>query len=61
MGAGTRGRVGVYSMNPFFFWYVGVVERQYAPYWADIVFADGKLWCRLQPSEQGQRWCVVLK
>ena len=41
-------------------WYVGKVGRLCKPYWADVIFPDGNLWCAVKPSERGSRWHPVV-
>ena len=41
-------------------WYVGEVLRLCRPHWADMSFSDGKLWCRVMPSERGARWLPLV-
>jgi hypothetical protein len=40
-------------------WFVGTVSRISKGNWADIDFADGKLWCAVKESERGSRWVAL--
>ena len=43
-------------------WFVGKVLRVgKQDYWVDVMFVDGKLWCKLDPSERGPlgRWVML--
>ena len=42
-------------------WFVGEISRLSNPHWADVNFADGKLWCAVKPSECGARWLPVVR
>jgi hypothetical protein len=45
-------------------WYVGKVGKVgKQDHWTDVEFEDGKLWCKLLPSDRGElgRWVLLHK
>ena len=42
-------------------WFEGTVKRVTKSNWCDVMFSDGKLWCKVEPSERGLRWVLIEK
>ena len=40
-------------------WSNARIERVTKSHWYDVMFSDGKLWCKVLPSERGLRWVLI--